>query len=157
MRNRAALLCSFLRRVSALASQTTPTATPAPLQEYRRRGLNPDDFLLTVEALRNIPVQQLAYLLGAVLGHATSRDGSMIYTASDRACGVLRDYCCLLVVLRLVPVACHDEGTSIQVRVCWAGSCAVHFWFSCRSATLCPAHAVPLPSCHPNRLAFWFL
>lgn len=62
MRNRAALLCSFWRRVSALASQTTPTATPAPLQEYRRRGLNPDDFLLTVEALRSIPVQQLAYL-----------------------------------------------------------------------------------------------
>lgn len=109
-------------------TQTSPTATPAPLQEYRRRGQNPDDFLPTVEALRSIPVQQLAYLLGAVLGDATSRDGSMIYSASDRACGVVRDYCRLLLVLRLVPVACHDEDTSIRVRANWGGCGA---WVHC--------------------------
>ncbi|PRW39348.1 hypothetical protein C2E21_6948 [Chlorella sorokiniana] len=85
-------------------------------QVYRRRGLNPDDYLPSVEALLSLTLQQLGYLLGAVLGDGLSRDGSMIYSASDLAGGVLRVYCRLLLLLRLTPVASHDEGTSIRVR-----------------------------------------
>lgn len=127
---------------AALTTQSTRAARPTPLpalplpltllcpQEYRRRGQDPDEFLAPLADLHSISIEELGYLDGATFGDAAACDGSMIYSASDRDSGVLRDYCSLLDKLWLQPVAWHDKGTSIRVRAgSWAGGLWGRVWW----------------------------
>lgn len=124
----------------AVHSRSTPTPLPALplpsppnplcLQEYRRRGQDPDEFLAPLADLLSISIEELGYLDGATFGDAAARDGSMINSASDRDGRVLRDYCSLLDKLWLRPVAWHDKGTSIRVRAgSWAGGLWGRVWW----------------------------